>query len=113
MTHKASDGGVIKVSWSCMAKSVAANDGDPVYSATEAGKLTWEVDSSEPGFIPYDNLTEDIVLGWVHARLAEESEIEGETLAEAKARIEADRIAKVWAQVERANSQSDGLPWAS
>ena len=113
MTHKDADGGVILVNWSCVASSVAASDSDPVYSATEAGKLSCEYDASAPEFIPYDNLTEDVVLGWVYADLAANSEVENETPDQAKARIEADRVAKVWAQVERANQQSDGLPWAA
>jgi hypothetical protein len=103
MTHKDIDGGVIIVNWSCVASSA----GDPVYSATEAGKLQCEYDVNAPGFIPYDDLTEANVLGWVYNSLIEEDE----TAEEAKARVEANRIGKVVAQEERANSRSDGLPW--
>jgi hypothetical protein len=113
MTHKDADGGVILVNWSCIASSVAANDDDPVYSATESGKLVCDYDASSPEFIPYDNLTEDVVLGWVYTNLAANSEVENETPDQAKARIETNRIAKVWAQIERANQQSDGLPWTN
>ena len=105
MTHKDADGNVILVYWSC----VAARDGSPSYSATEAGKLRTEGDPSSPDYIPYADLTEADVLGWVY-----ESLVEGdETPAEAKARVEANRTAKVQAQIDRANTQSDGLPWAS
>jgi hypothetical protein len=104
MTHEDSDGGVILVYWSC----VAASDGDPVYTATEGGKLRLDPDPSSPDYIPYANLTENDVLGWVYNSL-----IEGdETADEAKARVEADRTAKVQGQIDRAASQSDGLPWA-
>lgn len=105
MTHKDSDGGVFLVYWSC----VAASDGETVYTATEGGKLRLTYDASAPDFIPYADLTEATVLGWVYDSL-----IEGEETAdEAKARVEADRTAKVQGQIDRAASDSDGLPWAS
>jgi len=103
MTHNDADGGVILVYWSC----VAASDGDPVYTATEGGKLRCEPDPASPDFIPYADLTENDVLGWVYNSL-----IEGdETADQAKARVEADRTAKVQGQIDRANTQSGGLPW--
>jgi len=105
MTHKDSDGGVFLVYWSC----VAASDGTPSYTATEGGKLHCEYDASSPDFIPYADLTEADVLGWVYNSL-----IEGdETATEAKARVEANRTAKVQGQIDRAATQADGLPWAS
>ena len=103
MTHEDSDGGVILVYWSC----VAASDGDPVYTATEGGKLRLDPDPSSPDYIPYADLTENDVLGWVYNSL-----IEGdETADQAKARVEADRTAKVQGQIDRAATQSGGLPW--
>lgn len=105
MTHKDADGGVILVYWSCVAES----DGTPSYTATEAGKLRCEPDPSSPSYIPYADLTEADVLGWVYASLATGDE----TPDQAKARVEADRTAKVQGQIERANTQADGLPWAS
>jgi len=105
MAHKNADGGVVLVYWSC----VAASDGDPVYTARAGGKLRLTYDASAPGFIPYADLTEADVLGWVYNSLIEEDE----TADEAKARIEANRTAKVQDQIDRANSESSGLPWAS
>jgi hypothetical protein len=103
MTHNDSDGGVILVYWSC----VAASDGTPSYSATEGGKLRLTYDASSPDYIPYADLTENDVLGWVYNSL-----IEGdETADQAKARVEADRTAKVQGQIDRAATQSGGLPW--
>jgi len=102
MVHQDSDGGVITVYW-----SMVASDG--TYSATEGGKLRLTPDPSSPDYIPYADLTEDDVLGWVYNSL-----IEGdETADEAKARVEADRDAKVQGQIDRAASQSDGVPWSS
>jgi len=105
MTHKDADGGVFLVYWSLVAKS----DGDPAYSATEGGKLRLDYDASASDFIPYADLTEADVLSWVYNSL-----IEGdETADEAKARVEADRTAKVQGQIDRANSDSNGLPWVA
>jgi len=105
MTHNDADGGVILVYWSC----VAASDGTPSYTATEGGKLRLEPDPTSPNFIPYADLTENDVLGWVYASLVEGDE----TPDEAKARVEANRTAKVQGQIDRANTQADGLPWAA
>ena len=104
MTHKDSDGGVILVYWSCTAKSDTEG-----FSAVEGGKLRCEYDASSPDFIPYDDLTEADVLGWVYNSL-----IEGdETADEAKARIEANRTGKVQGQIDRANTTASGTPWAT
>jgi len=111
MTHKDADGGVILVYWSCVASSVPASEGDPVYTANDGGKLVMAYDASAPDFIPYGSLTEIDVLGWVYADLAANSDVENETPEQAKARVEYERVAKVYAQIERANSQSTGLPW--
>ncbi|MEK9695943.1 MAG: hypothetical protein VW270_09270, partial [Candidatus Poseidoniales archaeon] len=100
-----SDGGVFLVYWSCVAGNVTGTDGEGNntydYTATEGGKLRLDYDASSPDFIPYADLTEATVLGWVYNSL-----IEGdETADEAKARIEANRTAKVQGQIDRANSQ--------
>jgi hypothetical protein len=70
MQHTDADGGVFLVYWSM----VAASDGSPSYSASEGGKLRCEYDASSPDFIPYADLTESDVLGWVYASLVEGEE---------------------------------------
>ena len=103
MTHVDSDGGVIKAYWSCVANS----DGDPSYSAQNQGKIICTYDASAPGYISYASLTENDVLGWVYTSL-----IEGdETADEAKARVEADRTAKVQKQIDAAATTASGVPW--
>jgi hypothetical protein len=99
------DGGVILVYWSC----VAASDGTPSYTATEGGKLRCEPDPSNPDYIPYADLTEADVLNWVYASLVEGDE----TADEAKARVEANRTAKVQGQIDRAATTASGVPWAA
>ena len=103
MQHTDADGGVFLVYWSM----VATSDGTPSYSASEGGKLRCEYDASSPTYIPYADLTEANVLGWVYNSL-----IEGEeTAEEAKARIEADRTGKVQGQIDRAATTASGVPW--
>jgi len=103
MTHVDADGGVIKAYWSCTALS----DTTPAYSAVEGGKLICAYDASASGYIAYASLTEANVLGWIYTSLIEGSE----TAAEAKARIEANRTARVQGQIDRATAQSLGVPW--
>jgi len=103
MTHKDSDGGVSLVYWSLTAES----DGTPSYSAQEGGKLRCTADPSASDYIAYADLTEANVLGWVYSSLI----VDDETAAEAKARIEAERTAKVQGQIDRAAADSTGVPW--
>ena len=104
MQHTDATGGVFLVYWSM----IAQDDTQP-YSASEGGKLRCEPDPSSSDYIPYADLTEADVLGWVYNSL-----IEGdETAAEAKARVEANRTAKVQGQIDRAATTTSGVPWAA
>jgi len=103
MTHKDSDGGVFLVYWSLTAQS----DGTPSYSAQEGGKLRCTADPSASDYIAYADLTEADVLGWVYSSLI----VDDETAAEAKARVEADRTAKVQKQIDAAATTATGVPW--
>lgn len=94
MTRVVNDGFVIVVDWSCTASAPG------VSGAFYGGQTTYKNDPSEPGFVPYDQLTEQIVLGWVF-----------EALGPQKAEIEADRAAKVEKQLNPATAQ--GLPWST
>ena len=103
MTHVDADGGVIKAYWTCNALS----DTTPAYSAVEGGKLLCTYDASASGYIAYTSLTENNVLNWIYDSLKEGSE----TAAQAKARIEANRTARVQNQIDRATAQATGVPW--
>lgn len=92
MTHVINDGFVIKVDWSCTASATG------VQGAFYGGQDTYPNNPDEPGFIPYDQLTEAIVLGWVYTGLGDQ-----------KAVIEATLTAKVEAQLNPETAQ--GLPW--
>ena len=103
MTHVDADGGVILAYWSLDAVS----DGEGGETATEGGKNRFTYDASASEFIAYDSLKESDVLGWIW-----EANKEGdETAAEYKARIEAERTAKVQAQIDRKATQATGVPW--
>ena len=102
MTHKDSDGGVFLVYWSLIAT-------DGTYSAQEGGKLRCTADPSASDYIAYADLTEADVLGWVYDSLI----VGDETAAEAKARVEADRTAKVQKQIDAAATTASGTPWAA
>lgn len=93
MEHLVSDGGVIVVNWSC----TAAGGGK---SAFYGGATKFEPDPSAPGYVPYADLTEEMVLGWVFAALGDEKEV-----------IEAERIAKVEKQLHPV--VESGLPWSN
>lgn len=103
MTRVDADGGVVIAYWSL----VAASDGSGGESATEGGKQRFTYDASSSNFIAYDDLTEADVLGWIW----EDNKEGEETAAEYKARIEAERTAKVQAQIDRKAAQSTGVPW--
>ena len=105
MQRTDADGAVFLIYWSMVAQS----DGTPSYSASEGGKLRTEPDASAPDFIPYADLTENDVLGWVYDSLI----VGDETADEAKARVEADRTAKVQKQIDAAATTESGVPWAA
>ena len=93
MTRVVSDGYVIKVQWTCAASAPGAQ------GALDGGKDTYTNNPDQPGFIPYDQLTQDIVLGWVWAGLGDGG----------KAAVEAKLTAKVEAQLNPTTAQ--GVPW--
>jgi len=111
MTHVDADGGVILAYWSLTAASDAGGD----ETASEGGKNSFTYDASGSGFIKYDDLKESDILGWIYD--ANKGPTSGgpadETADEYKARIEAERTAKVQAQIDRKAAQSDGLPWSA
>jgi len=102
MQRTDADGAVFLIYWSM----VSASD-DSQYNAYDGGKLRTTPDASAPDFIPYADLTEADVLGWVYDSL-----IEGdETADEAKARTEAFWTAKVQKQIDAAATTASGMPW--
>ena len=108
MWHVDADGGVTTVYWTLLAEN---NSGDEYAKA--GGKQRFTYDSSSSEFIAYKDLKESDVLGWIYD--AHKGPVTGgpenETAAEYKARMEAERTAKVQGQLDKAATESDGLPW--
>ena len=92
MTRVVDDGFVVVVDWSCTASATGVN------GAFYGGQTTYKNDPAEPGFIPYDQLTEAQVLGWVYAGLGDQ-----------KAEIETTLTAKVEKQLNP--TTANGVPW--
>ncbi len=102
LTRIEADGGVIQAVWSLVAQGDEEGE-----IAQEGGKNRFTYDASASGFIAYDSLKESDVLGWIW----EANKAEGETADEYKARIEAERTAKVEAQITRNATEATGVPW--
>jgi hypothetical protein len=96
MKRDAATGGVKEVRWQCVAEA------DTGESAVEAGKLLLEPDATAEDFIAYEDLTEEVVLGWVKGQ-------EGFDADE----IETNRTGKVEAQIARNTAEATGMPWAT
>lgn len=88
-----SDGLVTEVTYACESSY------DNV-STRQIGELPLEGSISEPGFIPYEDLTQDEVLGWVSVNI-DESAIQTANSASISAQI----IARA------AITSSNGIPW--
>ena len=65
LERELSDGGVIVAHWRATdSETVGEGESAVTYSATNYGTCGFTYDASSPDFTPYDDLTEDQVLGW-------------------------------------------------
>lgn len=92
LERNADDGGVINIHWSC-----SETDGE--YSGSTYGSLGVTPDASAPNFVAYENLTEEVVIGWLHEAMGEE------TVAAHEAAVAA-QIAEA-----KAPKVATGMPW--
>jgi len=91
MTHEIADGGVVVAYW----RANAASDDDQFF-ATNYGGCSFTYDPSSPDFIPYDQLTQDEVLGWVWTQVDKDA-------------IEAALAQNIYNQEHP--TTASGLPW--
>ena len=84
---------VYKAEWSCMASGQKLNE-DPC-TATVCGFSSFELGTGD--FIPYEDLTQNIVLGWVWDNMGTGN----------KASTELSVSGKVYDQI----NSNNGLPW--
>jgi hypothetical protein len=64
LERELADGGVIVAHWRCTASETVGED---TFSASSYGTAGFTYDASAPDFVPYDQLTEEQVLGWLWA----------------------------------------------
>ena len=94
LERELSDGGVIVAHWRCAATEAS---GEESFSASSYGTAGFTPDASSPDFVPYDQLTEEQVLGWVWNDGVD------------KDATEAALQAKIDAQMNP--TTADGVPW--
>jgi hypothetical protein len=61
LEHNTADGGVIVAHWRVTDSETV---GEETYSASAYSTASFTYDASSPDFIPYADLTEEVVLGW-------------------------------------------------
>ena len=80
---------------------------DGVHKSDVGNNAVFEEISSDTDFVPYENLTEEMVLGWVQAQLGEEG------IAFYKAKAQAEIDAKAAPIVNPATPEFKPLPWSN
>ena len=90
LERELSDGGVVVAHW-----RVTAVDGD--FSASSYGTCGFTPDPSDPSFVAYDSITEEVALGWCLANGVDKDATE----ASLAANIEA----------QKNPTQGNGVPW--
>jgi hypothetical protein len=86
------DGTVVTAHW-------RVNAVDEEFTASNYGSASFTRNENDEGFIPFEDLTEEIVIGWVKDSM-------GDSVAETEARLAADIDAK------RNPAKASGVPWA-
>jgi hypothetical protein len=87
------DGAVVVAHWRATDSETVGED---TYSASSYGTVGFTPDPTAPGYVPYADLTEEMVLGWVWESVDKEA-----TEAALAAKIEA----------EKNPVTADGVPW--
>ena len=91
------DGAVVVAHWRATdSETVGEGDDAVTYSASSYGTVGFTPDPTAPGYVPYADLTEEMVLGWVWESVDKEA-----TEAALAAKIEA----------EKNPVTADGVPW--
>lgn len=73
LDRELSDGVVYTVHWSLSASRANPDPSGEAYTAGSYGSQGFTADPSNPGFIPYVDLTEADCIGWVQDALGEET----------------------------------------
>jgi len=98
LERELADGGVVVAHWRATAtETVGAGDDAVTYSASSYGTCGFTPDPSDPSFVAYDSITEDMALGWCWANGVDKDATE----ASLSAKIEADKNP----------TKGAGVPW--
>ena len=89
LERELADGGVVVAHW-----RATLVDGE--HSASSYGTCGFTPDPSDPSFVAYDSITEDMALGWCWAELDKDA-------------IEASLAAKI--EADKNPTQGVGVPW--
>ena len=87
------DGGVTVAHWRVTESETV---GDDTFTASSYGTVGFTPDADADGFVAYDSLTEEVVMGWVWESVSQE-----DTEAALTANIEA----------QKNPVSADGMPW--
>ena len=97
LERELADGGVVVAHWRATASETVGTGDDAVtYSASSYGTCGFTPDPSDPSFVAYDSITEDMALGWCWAELDKDA-------------IEASLAAKI--ELDKNPTQGVGVPW--
>ena len=96
LEHNTADGGVIVAHWRVTDSETV---GEETYSASAYSTASFTYDASSPDFIPYADLTEEVVLGWCWNADVDKDAVE----------------ASLTANIEEQKNPvtEDGVPWTS
>ena len=93
LERNVADGGVTVAHWRVTESETVGED---TYTASSYGTCGFTPDASAEDFIAYDDLTEEVVMGWVHADVDQ-------------AQTEAALTANIAEQ--KTPTTADGMPW--
>ena len=97
LERNVADGGVTVAHWRVTEEETVGTGDDAVtYTASSYGTVGFTPDADADGFVAYDSLTEEVVMGWVWTEVNQE-----ETEAALTANIEG----------QKNPVSADGMPW--
>ena len=93
LERNVADGGVTVAHWRVTESETVGED---TYTASSYSTCSFTPDASAEDFIAYDDLTEEVVMGWVHAEVDKDA-------------TEAALTANIAEQ--KTPTTADGMPW--
>jgi hypothetical protein len=93
LERNVADGGVTVAHWRVTESETV---GDDTFTASAYGTVGFTPDPDADGFVAYDSLTEEVVMGWVHADVDKDA-------------TEAALTANIAGQKNPVSA--DGMPW--